>query len=82
MINITTTKQLGKALRIARKQCKLTQPELAMAAGVGRRFIIDLEAGKPTLRLNHVLRVIQALGGDVVVNGLAESTDKELQNEE
>ena len=34
-----------------------------MAAGVGVRFIVDLEAGKPTLRLEHILRVIDALGG-------------------
>jgi y4mF family transcriptional regulator len=43
----------------------LTQPHLALAAGVGVRFIVDLEAGKPTVRLGHVLRVIDALGGNL-----------------
>jgi hypothetical protein len=40
------------------------------------RFIVDLEAGKPTLRLENVLRVIDALGGEVQLSGLpAGATD-------
>ena len=34
------------------------------------RFIVDLEAGKPTLRLETVLRVIEALGGKITLEGL------------
>jgi hypothetical protein len=37
---------------------------------VGVRFIVDLEAGKPTLRLENVLRVIDALGGEIQLSGL------------
>lgn len=48
----------------------LTQPDLALAAGVGVRFIVDLEGGKPTVRLEQVLRVIDALGGSLILNGL------------
>jgi len=70
MISIRTTKQLGEELRTARKQLELTQPQLALAAGVGVRFIVDLEAGKPTLRLENVLRVIDALGGALQLSGL------------
>jgi y4mF family transcriptional regulator len=62
-------------LRGARKQLGLTQSQLALAAGVGLRFIVDLEAGKPTLRLENVLRVIEALGGDLRLNGLPNSTE-------
>jgi Predicted transcriptional regulators len=51
MTSIRSPQQLGDALRAARKQLGLTQPQLALAAGVGVRFIVDLEAGKPTLRL-------------------------------
>lgn len=70
MIFIRTPKQLGDATRAARKQLGLTQPQLALAAGVGVRFIVDLEAGKPTVRLENVLRVIDALGGEVLLSGL------------
>ncbi|MDX8130128.1 helix-turn-helix transcriptional regulator [Methylomonas sp. OY6] len=75
MINIQTTQQLGQALRSARKQLGLTQSELALAAGVGVRFIVDLEAGKPTVRLETVMRVIEALGGQVMLDGLSDITE-------
>ncbi|NLY63355.1 MAG: helix-turn-helix transcriptional regulator [Alcaligenaceae bacterium] len=67
---IRSPQQLGHALRTARKQLGLTQPQLALAAGVGVRFIVELEAGKPTVRLENVLRVIDALGGEIQLNGL------------
>ena len=63
MTFIHTPEQLGQALRSARKQLALTQPQLALAAGVGVRFLVELEAGKPTLRPVQVLRVIYAMAG-------------------
>jgi transcriptional regulator with XRE-family HTH domain len=39
MTSIRTAQQLGDALRAARKQLRLTQPQLALAAGVGVCFI-------------------------------------------
>ena len=80
MTSIRSPQQLGEALRAARKQLGLTQPQLALAAGVGVRFIVDLEAGKPTLRLENVLRVIDALGGVIKLSGLP-SVDTDVQYE-
>lgn len=76
MTNIRSTQQLGQVLRAARKQLRLTQSQLALAAGVGVRFIVDLEAGKPTLRLETVLRVIDALGGEINLSGLTGVTEE------
>jgi len=70
MIAIRTPQQLGDAIKAARKVLGLTQPQLALAAGVGVRFIVELEAGKPTLRLEHILRVVDALGGEFFLTGL------------
>lgn len=70
MTFIQSSQQLGDAIRAARKQLGLTQPQLALAAGVGVRFIVDLEAGKPTVRLEKVLRVIHTLGGEIHLSGL------------
>ena len=70
MTAIRSPHQLGDALRAARKQLGLTQPQLALAAGAGVRFIVELEAGKPTVRLENVLRVIDALGVEVQLKGL------------
>lgn len=67
---INTTQSLGSALRIQRNKLGLTQAQLALAAGVGVRFIIELEAGKPTVRFEHVLRVIHALGGKLELQGV------------
>ena len=62
--------QFGAAVASARKALGLTQRELALAINSGERFIVDLEAGKPTVRLEQVLRVIDALGGRVQLSGL------------
>jgi len=74
MTTISTAHTLGSALRAARKRLGLTQTDLALAAGVGVRFIVDLEGGKPTVRLEQVLRVIDALGGSLSLIGLDAQT--------
>ncbi|MDD4927872.1 MAG: type II toxin-antitoxin system Y4mF family antitoxin [Gallionella sp.] len=76
MTGIRTTKQLGLTLLAARKQIGLTQSQLALAAGVGVRFIVDLEAGKPTLQLKKVLLVIATLGGEINLSGLPTQDDR------
>ena len=48
-----------------RKLVKLTQPELAEKAGVGLRFLRELEQGKQTLRLDKVNQVLQLFGYQV-----------------
>ena len=62
-IKIQNSRDLGRLVRETRKRLRLTQPQLALAANVGVRFIVELEAGKSTLRLENILRVLQALGG-------------------
>lgn len=48
----------GPFVKQCRKQTGLTQEELAYKAGVGLRFIRDLEQGKPTLRLDKINQVL------------------------
>ena len=50
------------AIQQARRRQRLRQDQLAAAAKVGVRFIVDLEAGKPTVQLAKALAVIEALG--------------------
>src|SRR5580700_12133562 len=52
----------GSLIRSHRKALKMRQDQLALATGVGRRFLIDLEAGKPSCQLGRSLLVAQALG--------------------
>jgi len=57
-----TVEELGSRVREARKRQGLTQPALAMVAGTGLRFIVDLESGKTTCQLGKALQVVSALG--------------------
>lgn len=56
---------VGDFVKDKRKSVKLTQPELAEKAGVGLRFIRELEQGKETLRLDKVNQVLQLFGYEV-----------------
>jgi y4mF family transcriptional regulator len=57
-----TAAEIGEIVRTTRKASGLRQDELAGAAGVGLRFIVDLEAGKPTAQIGKTLQVLAALG--------------------
>jgi HTH-type transcriptional regulator / antitoxin HipB len=57
-----TTKQIGEAIKTARKSMGVTQRALAMTSGTGLRFIIELEKGKPTCQFGKVLTVINTVG--------------------
>ena len=56
------TDQFGKLIQQVRKAQGMTQAELAAACGVGTRFIVDLEKGKPTCELGRSLTVAAMLG--------------------
>jgi transcriptional regulator with XRE-family HTH domain len=57
-----TALAFGSSIRRRRKALDMRQDELALATGVGRRFLVDLEAGKPTCQLGRSLLVADALG--------------------
>lgn len=57
---------LGALVRAARKAAGLDQQALADLAGVGRRFVSELENGKATLEFGKVLTVAAALGIDLL----------------
>lgn len=73
MKTIKNSDELGAVIRAERKRLKVTQKELAMAAGTGLRFLIELERGKPTSRLDGVFRVLQALGAKLAIETAAAS---------
>src|SRR4029077_1265024 len=57
-----TASAFGSMIRGRRKALNLRQDQLALATGVGRRFLIELEAGKPSCQLGRSLLVADALG--------------------
>ena len=58
---------LRSFIKQKRKELKLTQEDLALNAGVGLRFVRDLEQGKKTLRLDKVNDVLALFGKEVGV---------------
>jgi y4mF family transcriptional regulator len=53
---------IGRQVRDARNAMGMTQQRFADLAGVGRRFLIELEHGKPGLKIGLVLDVCKAAG--------------------
>jgi transcriptional regulator with XRE-family HTH domain len=54
--------QFGALVRERRETLKMRQDDLALATGFGRRFIIELEAGKPSCQLGRALIAAAAVG--------------------
>lgn len=54
--------QLSTYIKGMRKKYGLTQIDLSEKAGVGLRFVRELEQGKPTLRLDKVNQVLALFG--------------------
>ena len=54
--------RFGQMVRAKRKAKNLRQEDVASATGVGRRYIVDLENGKPTLRIGPALMIARFLG--------------------
>ena len=67
------TENIAVFIKEKRKQLKLTQPELAERAGVGLRFVRELEQGKQTVRLEKVNQVLNLVGTEVGVIQINES---------
>lgn len=56
------TAALAEAVRRRRVALNLTQAELADLAGCSQRFVHTVEQGKPTMRLDKLLDVLEVLG--------------------
>jgi y4mF family transcriptional regulator len=56
---------LSDFLKDKRKRLNLSQQQLAEKAGVGLRFVRDLEQGKTTLRMDKVNQVLKLFGQEL-----------------
>lgn len=65
--------KIAAFIKERRKQLKLTQPELADRAGVGLRFVRELEQGKQTVQLDKVNQVLALFGSELGVIPKTES---------
>lgn len=66
---IKSVEDVGVKIREIRKEMGLTQQQFADLAGVGRRFISELENGKETLEFGKILKACDAAGLDITARG-------------
>ena len=72
--SLRSTKELGQAIREYRKSRHLTIATLSGLANVSPRFLSELERGKETAEIGKVLKVLQTLGLDIVLNSRTPTT--------
>jgi HTH-type transcriptional regulator/antitoxin HipB len=64
---ISTSDELGKIIRFKRKEIGVRQEVAAGMAGVGTKFLSQLENGKETAELGKTLQVLRKMGLDVYI---------------
>jgi len=64
---VSDISQIGAAIRKKRRDIGMRQAELAALAGVGVRFLSELENGKPSAEIGKVVLVLRRLGLDLVI---------------
>jgi len=69
--------KLANFVKEKRNETNLTQQEMAEKAGVGLRFVRDLEQGKETVRLDKVNQVLQLFGYQVGATPLVYNSNDE-----
>src|SRR2546430_17595653 len=76
-MRIRTTRDIGAAVRGRRKDLGLSQADLAARAGVSRRWVYQLEAGKQTAALGLVLRVLDQIDIGLSLDSARKTPDSE-----
>lgn len=66
-VHVHSAKEIGLAIRKCRKNNGLTLTDVAGLTNVGIRFLSELENGKPTVRLDKLLRVANAMGLQLLI---------------
>jgi len=61
-IAIRNPEQLGRAIRVKRQEKGLSQSALAERLGVGRKWILGIEAGNPKAEFGLILKTLELLG--------------------
>jgi transcriptional regulator with XRE-family HTH domain len=64
---VTDRRELGRLVRMRRRDRSLTQADLAAAAGIGRGVLQKLETGRGDVTVAGVLAILSALSLDVAI---------------
>jgi HTH-type transcriptional regulator / antitoxin HipB len=75
MVKVDCAVQIGQLVRQRRKEAGMTLKDAAALAGVGVRFLSELERGKPTLQLGLTISVLQLFGLELHVEQRGDQRD-------
>lgn len=70
----SAVENVGQFVRTRRLASRISQKELGELAGVGTRFISELERGKPTLRMDAIAKVLAVFNKTL---GVCDPSDRE-----
>ena len=62
LLPVRSMADIGRIVRQERKRRRMSQAEFAALCGVGRRFLVELERGKPSLRTDRMIDVLSNAG--------------------
>ncbi|MFT4184631.1 MAG: helix-turn-helix domain-containing protein [Rhizobium sp.] len=79
---IRSARDFGGLIKGKRKELGWTQAELAIRSGTGERFIVELEAGKPSCQLEKALIVARAVGCEIADLKSASPQSPKWENDE
>jgi len=68
VMSVRSARELGAVIRARRQELQFSQAQLAEIVGVSRPWLSEVENGKPGAELSRVLRVIDGLGLDVLID--------------
>lgn len=66
---MTKIADVAEAVRLHRKEAGLSQKQLADLAGVGKTAVFDIEKGKESVRLDTLVKVLDALNIKMTLDG-------------
>ncbi|WP_281709336.1 helix-turn-helix domain-containing protein [Phaeobacter italicus] len=75
-----TTKDLGQALRAARKAKGLTQAELAARGGVWQRTVSNIETGASGAKVDTIFDLLAALDLELQIVPRSKMTPRDLED--
>jgi y4mF family transcriptional regulator len=78
---VNNQRALGGAVRERRRTLGWTQATLAGKVGVTRDWVMDLEAGRGNPQLRHLLRALDVLGLQLIVERDENTGDAKSQSE-
>lgn len=78
MKNWNRDNDIASFVRQRRKEVNLTQIELADVAGVGLRFIRELEQGKPNLMLDKINQILLFFGHTLAPKPISDEARRNL----